>query len=135
MLLNGADLDNFVIESTKDIEKFNKFSKKKILTNHIDCKWLIPDTYKYLDLEVFFNKFNLNLEQKDRVTKELNIYAKNNLFDVLRLMIFLVDEMKKGNVVWGVGRGSSVSSYLLYLIGVHKVDSFKYNLDIKEFIK
>jgi len=43
--------------------------------------------------------------------------------------------MRKNNLVWGVGRGSSVSSYLLYLIGVHKVDSYKYRLDIKEFLK
>jgi len=24
---------------------------------------------------------------------------------------------------------------VLYLLGVHKVDSYKYNLDIKEFLK
>ena len=50
-------------------------------------------------------------------------------------MIYIVDIMNKENIVWGVGRGSSVSSYLLYLIGVHKVDSLQYNLDVKEFIK
>ena len=43
--------------------------------------------------------------------------------------------MRKNNIVWGVGRGSSVSSYVLFLMGVHKVDSMKYNLDIKDFLK
>jgi DNA polymerase III alpha subunit len=50
-------------------------------------------------------------------------------------MKYLVDTLRKNNVVWGVGRGSSVASYILYLIGVHKVDSIKYNLDINEFLK
>jgi DNA polymerase III alpha subunit len=38
-------------------------------------------------------------------------------------------------VLWGVGRGSSVASYCLYILGVHKVDSIKYELDIHEFLK
>jgi DNA polymerase III alpha subunit len=43
--------------------------------------------------------------------------------------------MRSNNIVWGVGRGSSVASYVLYLLGVHKVDSIKYGLDIREFLK
>jgi DNA polymerase III alpha subunit len=43
--------------------------------------------------------------------------------------------MRKNKIVWGVGRGSSVASYVLFLIGIHKVNSLKYNLDIKEFLK
>jgi len=34
-----------------------------------------------------------------------------------------------------VGRGSSVASYCLYLLGVHKINSLKFDLDIKEFLK
>jgi len=66
---------------------------------------------------------------------ELAEYKARNLFPVLQLLIYIIDTMRKNNLVWGVGRGSSVSSYLLYLIGVHKVDSVKYNLNIKEFLK
>jgi DNA polymerase III alpha subunit len=43
--------------------------------------------------------------------------------------------MKERNIVWGVGRGSSVASYVLFLIGTHKVDSVKYELDFNEFLK
>jgi DNA polymerase III alpha subunit len=43
--------------------------------------------------------------------------------------------MRKENIVWGVGRGSSVASYVLYLIGVHKIDSLYYNLDVEEFLR
>jgi len=47
----------------------------------------------------------------------------------------MVDTFRKNNVVWGVGRGSSVSSYVLYLLGVHRVDSIKYKLNINEFLR
>ena len=50
-------------------------------------------------------------------------------------MKYIIDTLRENNIVWGVGRGSSVSSYMLYLIGVHKVDSIKYNLNINEFIR
>ena len=57
------------------------------------------------------------------------------MIDVLRYLKYLVDTMRKHKIVWGVGRGSSVASYCLFLIGVHRVDSVLYQLDIKEFLK
>jgi DNA polymerase III alpha subunit len=63
------------------------------------------------------------------------MFRARNLFPVLQLLIYIVDTMRKHNIVWGVGRGSSVASYCLYLIGVHKIDSLKYNLNIREFLK
>ena len=70
-----------------------------------------------------------------RVGEELLLYQERNLFDLLRFMKYLVDTLRKNNIVWGVGRGSSVSSYILYLLGVHKINSMYYDLDIKEFLK
>ena len=70
-----------------------------------------------------------------RVEEELALYKARNLYPILQLMIYIVDMMRKNNLVWGVGRGSSVASYVLYLIGIHKIDSIKYNLDIEEFLK
>ena len=43
--------------------------------------------------------------------------------------------MRDNGVIWGVGRGSSVASYVLYLIGIHKVDSMYYDLPINEFLR
>jgi DNA polymerase III alpha subunit len=62
-------------------------------------------------------------------------YKKHNMVDVLKAMKYIVDTLRANNLVWGVGRGSSVSSYCLYLIGIHKIDSIKYNLPISEFFK
>jgi len=47
----------------------------------------------------------------------------------------MVDNLRKRNVVWGVGRGSSVSSYVLFCIGINRIDPLKFNLDVGEFLK
>ena len=57
------------------------------------------------------------------------------MYDVLYVMKYIVDTLRENKVLWGVGRGSSVSSYVLFLIGIHKIDSVKYNLPIEEFFK
>ena len=70
-----------------------------------------------------------------RTCEELTEYDRRNMFDLLKYMVYLVDFMREHNIVWGVGRGSSVSSYVLYLIGVHKVDSCQFDLDYHEFMR
>lgn len=63
------------------------------------------------------------------------MYQDRDAFDLLRYLKYLVDTMRANNVVWGVGRGSSVASFVLYLIGVHKINSLSYDLDPTEFLK
>jgi DNA polymerase III alpha subunit len=97
-------------------------------------QWFIPEEY-YPNLVEYLYGCCETQEQTDRVSQELELFVKNNMYDVLHVMKYLVDTLRQNNVVWGVGRGSSVASYVLYLIGVHKVDSIKYNLPIEEFFK
>jgi DNA polymerase III alpha subunit len=74
-------------------------------------------------------------QQLQRVGKELLMYQERNMFDLLRYLKFLVDTLKSKNILWGVGRGSSVASYVLYLLGVHRIDSIYYDLDPGEFLR
>jgi len=85
--------------------------------------------------DFILSKHKLNMEQIARLDMELVEYEKRNLLDLIRFLIYFIDVVKQNNVIYGVGRGSSVSSYVLYLIGIHRIDSFKYNLDIKEFLR
>lgn len=96
--------------------------------------WFIPAEYKNLDIEEHLIKL-CPKENYDRLTQELELYRKNDMIPVLKAMKYIVDTMRKHNLVWGVGRGSSVASYVLFLIGIHKIDSIKYNLPINEFFK
>jgi len=77
----------------------------------------------------------LDSQEWDRVQEELAAFGERGMYNLLRYMIYLVDFMRENDIVWGVGRGSSVASYVLYLIGVHKIDSLKYNLDWREFLR
>jgi DNA polymerase III alpha subunit len=97
--------------------------------------WNLPAEYIELDLDVYFaNKIN-TIEEAIRVSEELALFRERGLEPMLRFMIYLVKVMKDNNIIWGVGRGSSVSSFLLFLVGLHQINPIKYNLDIKEFIR
>jgi DNA polymerase III alpha subunit len=97
--------------------------------------WFIPEKYKELDMFQYCISLCANDVQRERVNIEHELYIKHNMVHILNVIKYIIDVLRENNVVWGVGRGSSVSSFMLYLIGVHKVDSIKYNLDINEFIR
>jgi DNA polymerase III alpha subunit len=97
-------------------------------------QWFIPNEY-YPNLVEFLYGSCTTDEQRDRVSQELELFISNGMYDVLHVMKYIVDTLRANNIVWGVGRGSSVASYVLHLIGVHKVDSIKYNIPIEEFFK
>ena len=97
--------------------------------------WYMPDDFKNIDVEQFIHALCETEQEHKRVTKELELYKERDMYNILRFMIYLVHFMTQNNIVWGVGRGSSVASYCLYLIGVHKVNSIKYNLFIEEFLR
>lgn len=97
--------------------------------------WNIPEEYLLLDLEEYlFQKCN-TVEEIERVQYELELFRKRDFEIVLRLMIYLVAVWRKHDIVWGVGRGSSVCSFVLYLIGINRINPLTYNLDIKEFLR
>jgi DNA polymerase III alpha subunit len=96
--------------------------------------WFIPHDY-YPNLVEFLYGSCTTDEQRDRVSQELELFINNGMYDILHAMKYIVDTLRENNIVWGVGRGSSVASYVLHLIGVHKIDSIKYSIPIEEFFK
>jgi len=99
------------------------------------AKWHMPNEYKELDIAEYVLGLCKEDYELQRVGQELLLFQERDAFDLLRYMKYLVDTLRKHNIVWGVGRGSSVASYVLFLLGVHKIDSLYYNLDIEEFLK
>lgn len=99
------------------------------------CDWFMPDEYKEFPLVHFLYAKCTSEEQLKRVDQELDLFIKHGMLDLLFYLKYLVDTMRANDIVWGVGRGSSVASYVLYLLGVHRIDSIKYELDIHEFLK
>jgi len=99
------------------------------------CNWHMPDKYKELDIAEHILNLCKTDQELQRVGQELLLYQERGLFDLLKYLHYLVDIMQENRVIWGVGRGSSVASYVLYLLGVHKIDSMFYDLDPREFLR
>lgn len=141
---------------TTQIKQYNQFVapteqikiKEWVLEN--DFEWNIPEEYQTLDIKEYINnKLTEEVERQGwndddprimdrvfRVITEVSMYTRFfGLTDVLRVIIYIINTLEEKQIVWGVGRGSSVSSYVLYLIGVHDVDSVEYDLDITDFLK
>jgi DNA polymerase III alpha subunit len=98
-------------------------------------EWFIPSEYEDLDVASYLLDRCKTEEEQLRIAEEFSLYEEKGLLPVLRLLIYLVDTMRANKVVWGVGRGSSVASFALYLIGIIKVNPMKFGLDIHEFLK
>ena len=97
--------------------------------------WSMPDEYKNLDIAKWLLDRCTTEVELQRVGKELLLYQERNLFPLLKQLKYVIDIWRSNNIVWGVGRGSSVASYVLYLIGVHRINSIYYDLDIEEFLR
>jgi DNA polymerase III alpha subunit len=110
-------------------ETINLFSDDNFTLNY---NWNIPKEYQELDLIEYFCKF-INDDNESRIIEELQIIIDNDLHYQIRSIIFVIDTLKQKNIVWGLGRGSSCASYLLYLIGVHTIDPIKYDIPCREF--
>jgi DNA polymerase III alpha subunit len=95
----------------------------------------MPEEYKNMDLAQWVLDQCKTPEELQRVGLELLLFQERDLFPLLKQLKYIVDTWRKNNIVWGVGRGSSVASYVLYLIGVHKINSIYYDLNIEEFLK
>ena len=97
--------------------------------------WFMPEEYKQLDIAKHILDLCKTDAELQRVGEELLLYQEKELFDLLKYLKYLVDVMKENNIIWGVGRGSSVSSYVLYLLEVHRINSMYYDLDVHEFLR
>ena len=113
-------------EPNISIEEFDE----KLIKN-----WFIPNDYKNINIEEYLYNKCTTQEEINRVTNELELFKKHDLILLLKFMIYFIDTLRENNLIWGVGRGSSVASYILYIIGVHKVNPLKYNIPIEDFFK
>jgi DNA polymerase III alpha subunit len=153
LLMRGHDaesLKNMLVDETVDIERAAYYLENvpalltyqfpteqgvRLYDLEMQKNWKMPQEYKDLDMAEYVLGLCSTEAELQRVGEELLLYQERDLFNLLRYLKYLVDLMTKNNVIWGVGRGSSVASYILYKLGVHKIDSIYYQLDIKEFLR
>lgn len=97
--------------------------------------WHMPDSYRSMDIAALVLDLCDSDAELQRCGQELMMYQERGLMDLLRYLKYLVDVMQENRVIWGVGRGSSVASFVLYKLGVHRINSLYYELDPAEFLR
>lgn len=155
LLMQGRDissLKNVVVDQSINLEELARYverpdslltwtfpydQKTSVPEFHASQQmtWHMPNEYKQLDIAEYILGLCTNEAELQRCGEELLLYQERDLFNLLRYLKYLVDVMLKNNVIWGVGRGSSVASYVLYKLGVHRIDSMFYKLDVHEFLR
>jgi DNA polymerase III alpha subunit len=125
-----------------DLERIPKLTTLEPLTMSVEdydllnqSNWYMPDEYKELDIAKYILDLCTTDAELQRVGEELIKFHEFGMFPMLSYCKYLVDTMRANNIVWGVGRGSSVASYVLYLLGIHRINSLHYDLSIDEFLK
>lgn len=128
--------DDLDLDHTPTINKYISIGKTiEEFDSDNQTDWHMPDEYKSMDIAQFILNQCQTDEELQRAGQELLLYQERDMFVLLKYLKYLVDTMRANNIVWGVGRGSSVSSFVLFLIGVHKINSLYYGLEIDEFLK
>lgn len=155
LIASGSTKNVMVKELTDDICQFNQFVspdeqiKIKTECREFDYSWNIPEEYmnlnviEYIKEKLYDEIIKMDIEDNEtkitiyanRVSKELNLYKSMGLLKILSVIIYIINTLEENSIVWGVGRGSSVHSYVMYLIGVHDVDSIEFELDVEDFLR
>jgi DNA polymerase III alpha subunit len=154
LLMQGRDIDSLngmLVDSTVNIEKIvefvDDFPNKFVCYNYVNDQlipewdhvkqqnWHMPQEYKDMDIAQYILDLCTGEAELQRCGEELLLYQEKDLFNLLKFLKYLVDIMKANNVIWGVGRGSSVASFVLYKMGVHRINSMFYKLHISEFLR
>jgi DNA polymerase III alpha subunit len=147
---NPASLNRMLVDRSINIEQMVDFVDRMpefikhvedptvimtVFDQRAQARWHMPEEYKHLDIAEYILGLCNTEAELQRVGQELLLYQERDLFNLLRYLKYLVDIMTENQVIWGVGRGSSVASYVLYKLGVHRIDSMFYNLEPEEFLR
>jgi hypothetical protein len=147
MLLAGVPISKIAVtEEDEEVKAFNMISDEVISVGHVpsagfNLTWKIPKRYDEINLpahllKVLAAKFpdpEKRIPYAKRLNEELQEIQKRNLEQIVKALIFVVSKFNESGIVYGVGRGSSCASLVLFLIGVHKVDPIKFGIPMTEF--
>jgi Bacterial DNA polymerase III alpha NTPase domain len=147
-LYAGSDLSGCLIVPDEDVELYQRSIRlldmdlSSLLTDPQQLsqqawydRWQTPTAYAEMDVAEHCLDLCGTDAERDRVRFEMQLFEARDMLPVLRHLIYMVDNLRKHGIVWGVGRGSSVSSFVLFLIGINRINPLKFDLDVTEFLK
>lgn len=153
MLLAGKSIKGLhPLELDRSVKLFNLHNDIQLTLKdeieELDTSYTIPEDYLNIDLRKHILLLLKDRIREDNITNdddieerigrvlvELEMFKQYKIENLIKTVIYIVDSFKNNDIVWGTGRGSSCACYSLYLIGLHDVDSVKYELDLNEFFR
>lgn len=153
MMLQEGVINNVIISDDDEVAKYEKFSAKfykeynsikraipiKVTPtqyfNDLSTKWIIPEKYYEYDIVTILSSRCKSDVELERLVIELREFIKRDQVKIILAMFYLVDWLRENKIVWGVGRGSSVASFVLYLIGINRINPIDFDIDLSEFFK
>ena len=151
MALNGLDFSELMFAQHDDITRYHMIhgtgdsAKQWIKDDNVmgpslkSYDWNIPEDYKNIDVVDYcyaaLSSMGLPDEYEVRLDMEMIRVAETSMEPFIRCLIYITDSLRDNNIVWGLGRGSSCASLVMFLIGANKVDPVKYDIPMEEFYK
>lgn len=145
---SGEQTDDVTVLMDEEVERYNRQCIQHGKDEHLIkppaeplsheqrlSQWTIPEQYQQIDVRNWCLMRCSRSDEIERVEKEMKLYEARGMLPVLRALIYMVDALRARNILWGVGRGSSVASYVLFLLGVHRIDSIRFGLDVEDFLR
>ena len=134
-----VDLESaaMILDNVPTFIRYNELADQSVeeFDHHCQNTWYMPEQYRNMDIAEHVLSLCATEAELQRCGQELMLFQERDLFDLLRYLVYLVDIMRENQLIWGVGRGSSVASFVLYKLGVHRIDSLYYELDPEEFLR
>lgn len=140
-IINQKKLDGVFVIPDKNTKKYEMYNGEKISKDIEDIELDFrqendSDINELLDIIQVQKRFeNIDTIRIERLYKELDFFQRTGNIRFILECKKLIEKFKENGEVWGVGRGSSCASYLMFILEIHDVDSVKYNIPFSEFSK
>lgn len=102
--------------------------------------WITPPPYVTMDIAdrcmtMMLDRSLDTPTYMDRLVDEIALMYARDMEPFVRCVVWITDMMRKKDIVWGLGRGSSCASLILFVLGINKVDPVRYDIPKEEFYK
>ena len=134
-----------IVLDSPDVRKYEETYRVRISVEDSEGIMTIPlpkdHSHSQEDLDRLIRKvessprFGGEEKEIDRIIEEVDFFERSGNILFILEVADLVDRFRKDNVVWGVGRGSSCASYIMYLLDVNAVNPLKHNIPFSELSK
>lgn len=149
LLYSGKNLSQAIFQPDDEIVLYNNSNEimdcglDPLLISDRPCfneyqwysQWSTPEPWASMSVLDYCIEKCTDDDQRIRVCEEYKLFEERDMIPVLKHLIWMTQTLRERGIFWGVGRGSSVSSYVLFLIGINRINPMQFDLDIKEFLK